>query len=133
MKARVKATGEIVEVKWRYLTNLNGFNSIRYVDQKTGISYFEGDLDFDIEGKFAENCLNGIKQGIKYEPDYWEKLLHQYAGMAMQGILSNPKLFKATAKNAEEFGLIVPQAVAIDANCFAHALIQKLKEKEERK
>ena len=22
-------------------------------------------------------------------PDYWEKLLHQYAGMAMQGMLSN--------------------------------------------
>lgn len=69
----------------------------------------------------------------KDEPDYWTRLEHQYAGMAMQGILSNPKLFKATAKNAEEFGLIVPQTVAIDANCFAHALVQKLKEKEERK
>ena len=67
------------------------------------------------------------------DPDYWTRLEHQYAGMAMQGILSNSELFKATAKNAEEFGLIVPQTVAIDANCFAHALVQKLKEKEERK
>jgi hypothetical protein len=68
-----------------------------------------------------------IEEGITI-PDYWTRLEHQYAGMAMQGILSNPELFKATAKNAEEFGLIVPQAVAIDANCFAHALVQKMKE-----
>ena len=59
---------------------------------------------------------------------YWANMKHQYAGMAMQGILSNPELFKATAKNAEEFGLIVPQAIAIDANCFAHALVEKMKE-----
>ena len=79
------------------------------------------------------NCMiQDIHERIYQDtPDYWTRLEHQYAGMAMQGILSNPELFKATAKNAEEFGLIVPQAVAIDANCFAHALIQKLKEKEE--
>ena len=110
MKARIKATGEIVEVT-------------RIVDRYVmthhphAITFEKDELDFDIED----------------DPDYWERLEHQYAGMAMQGILSNPKLFKATAKNAEEFGLIVPQTVAIDANCFAHALVQKLKEKEERK
>ena len=68
-----------------------------------------------------------IKMAQKDEPDYWTRLEHQYAGMAMQGILSNLELFKATAKNAEEFGLIVPQAVAIDAYCFASALVQKMK------
>ena len=122
MKARVKATGDIVEVKWRYLTNLNGFNSIRYVDQKTGISYFEGDLDFDIEGKFAENCLNGIKQGNDYNPDYWTHLEHQYAGMAMQGLLQN-----------EAYCHYEEDKLAYYASLHAHALIQKLKEKEERK
>lgn len=70
---------------------------------------------------------------LNSDPDYWTRLEHQYAGMAMQGILSNSELFKATAKNAEEFGLILPQAVAIDANCFAQALVEKLKELEERK
>ena len=82
-------------------------------------------MDFD----YWEACQDETPD----TPDYWTRLEHTYAGMAMQGILSNPELFKATAKNAEEFGLIVPQAVAIDANCFAHALVQKLKEKEERK
>ena len=94
MKARVKATGEIVEVK----SILDGFNSVRYVDQKTGISYFKGDLDFDIEGKFAENCLNGIKQGIVHDPDYWTRLEHQYAGMAMQALLSNDTMLEVLSR-----------------------------------
>ena len=104
MKARVKATGEIVEVM--YSTEMG-------VGTSNGV-YLVQDLE-------------------EIESDYWTRLEHTYAGMAMQGILSNPELFKATAKNAEEFGLIVPQAIAIDANCFAHALVEKLKEKEERK
>lgn len=106
MKARVIATGKIVDV----LANGNYYDTI---DNKE--RYYGHELDFNDTA------------------DYWTRLEHQYAGMAMQGILSNPELFKATAKNAEEFGLIVPQAVAIDASHFAHALVQKLKEKEERK
>ena len=117
MKARVKATGEIIDVAYTYKTV--GKNPTTKCETLKGERYNEDDLDFNIED---DNT-----------PDYWTRLEHTYAGMAMQGILSNPELFKATAKNAEEFGLIVPQAVAIDANCFAHALVQKLKEKEERK
>ena len=67
----------------------------------------------------------------KDEPDYWEKLEHQYAGMAMQGILSDPVLLETTLTNAEKFDLTGPQAVAIDAYHYAHALVEKMK--EERK
>ena len=102
MKARVKATGEIIEVS-RHSGVMDETNKRIY-------DWYEIET---IDAPFTDN--------------YWEKLKHQYAGMAMQGILSNPELFKATAKNAEEFGLIVPQAVAIDANCFATALVEKLK------
>ena len=48
----------------------------------------------------------------------------------MQGILSNSELFKATAKNAEEFGLEVRQALAIDAKVYATALVEKLKNEQ---
>lgn len=112
MKARVKATGKIVEVKY---SRQMGPDAV-YRDLVTGEHYMDFELSFLPE--------DGT-------PDYWTRLEHQYAGMAMQGILSNLELFKATAKNAEEFGLIVPQAVAIDANCFAHTLVEKMK--EERK
>jgi hypothetical protein len=118
MKARIKSTGDIIEViaVGDYI-NENGQIIGEYKDTN-GVLYTSYELDFYIE------------EGITI-PDYWTRLEHQYAGMAMQGILSNPELFKATAKNAEKFGLIAPQAVAIDANCFVHALVEKMK--EERK
>ena len=113
MKARVKATGEIVEVK--YLSEDKYGNKYYNVTTDTR-TYRETELE-----------MMSDKGDYFYTYDYWEKLKHQAAISAMQGILSNPELFKATAKNAEEFGLIVPQAVAIDANCFATALVEKLK------
>lgn len=60
--------------------------------------------------------------------DYWTRLEHQYAGMAMQGILSDPVLLEATLTNAKKFDLTGPQAVAIDAYHYAHALVEKMKE-----
>ena len=95
MKARVKATGEIVEVsssnKLGLLTEDNRFFLIEELEE--------------------------------VNPDYWEKLKHQYAGMAMQGILSNPE---------SELDYIddetLPQALAECAAKIATALVQKLKE-----
>ena len=55
-------------------------------------------------------------------PDYWEKLKHQYAGMAMQGILSNPES-ELDYKGDET----LPQALAGCAAKVAHALVEKLK------
>lgn len=57
------------------------------------------------------------------EEQYWKKLEHQYAGMAMQGIVSNPSI-ELDYKGDE--GCI--HAVAIVAGKFAHALVEKLKE-----
>ena len=117
MKARVKTLGLIVEVTFSHAIHDNGHDIIWYKTPQ-GASFTKDELEFIT----TEDDL-----------DYWTRLEHQAAIGAIQGILSNPELFKATAKNAEEFGLIVPQAVAIDANCFAHTLVEKLKEKEERK
>ena len=76
MKARVKATGEIVEVI-AVGDYINEFGQIigEYKDAN-GILYTSYDLDFYIE------------EGITI-PDYWDKLKHQYAGMAMQGLMTN--------------------------------------------
>lgn len=113
IKARVKSTGDIFEVS----------DTTTIYPEHYEKSYNIAEVEFlDVkENSFPKDDL-----------DYWTRLVHTYAGMAMQGILSNPELFKTTARNAEEFGLIVPQAVAIDANCFATALVEKLKEKEEQ-
>lgn len=108
MKARVKSTGNIVDVEW------NGHNSMGaiYVDVTHTTKYYEYELDFD----------------TVY--DYWTRLKHQYAGMAMQGLLSNPCI----ADEIDKEGIVTkPLFIAEMATAFAHALVQKLKEKEERK
>ena len=89
MKARVKATGEIGTIN-RIGMLINGsFSSFDYKDVEMMDNY-------------------------KDEPDYWEKLKHQYAGMAMQGILAANATFTAddTAKWSIE---------------YATALVEKLK------
>ena len=111
MKARVKATGEIVEVK--IIDQLS--EEEMYVEkfgEMSGRVFHITELDFD---------------NLDY-PDYWTRLEHQYAGMAMQGILSNPE-----SELDYKYDETLPQALAECAAKLAHALVEKLKEKEERK
>jgi hypothetical protein len=56
----------------------------------------------------------------KDDPDYWTRLEHQYAGMAMQGILAHE------GAGTEFRNYILQEAMGI-----AHALVEKMK--EERK
>lgn len=96
MKARVKATGEIVDVT-------------RIVDRYVmthhphTITFEKDELDFDIED----------------EPDYWTRLEHTYAGMAMQGMLAGTY-----------YQGLSHDRVVEDAQYIAHALVEKYKEKE---
>ena len=57
------------------------------------------------------------------DPDYWTRLEHQYAGMAMQGILTNPIGFE----NTRARGTNIQIETALLASEFAHALVEKLK------
>ena len=57
--------------------------------------------------------------------DYYTRLEHQYAGMAMQGILSNANHALWDRENNAE-------GIAKSASAIAHALVEKYK-KEERK
>ena len=96
MKARVKATGVELEV---HLVD----KQARYIGSD-GDTYWEEDLDFGTEDKD--------------DPDYWTRLEHQYAGMAMQAIL----LFYGNAKVDDDY-------CAEEAKYYAHTLVEKLKEK----
>ena len=105
MKARVKTTGEIKEV------TRGIYSPYQYVD-KEGTIYTEDQLEELSEG-------GGV---IFYDPtiDYWTRLEHQYAGMAMQGILSNANHALWDRENNAE-------GIAKGASAIAHALVQKLK------
>ena len=100
MKARVKATNKIVDIYEQTLLTTFDSNDVR-LDE---VEFLEGDTNFTT--------------------DYWEKLKHQYAGMAMQGLLSNPQIWK----DWDEEGLVTKDLEAANmADYFATALVEKLK------
>ena len=109
MKARVKATGEIIEVE-HTAYDVNGRVIWRYADIENASLYTDGQLDFNLE----ENHKGSQIIPLPYEPDYWEKLKHQYAGMVMAGMISAD--FEGTYKR-----------IAEDAIEAATALVEKLK------
>ena len=121
MKARVKATGEIIEVN-KVTSYTEDFKALIYYKDASGFSYKEEQLDFEdlTQGK------SDVKEKSlpKDEPDYWEKLKHQYAGMAMQGILSNNELYREICKSRN---------LQITIMEYATALVNKLKEESECK
>ena len=95
MKARVKATGEIVEIA--------EYSTIYAENYDT--CFYPSELEF-----------------LDNSEDYWTRLEHQYAGMAMQGLLQSPHL-----------NIMQEEPLVGMASSIAHALVEKLKEKEERK
>lgn len=111
MKARVKATGEIIEI----------MEDCSYIYAKNyEYSYNLNELEFlDVKEKSLP----------KDEPDYWEKLKHQYAGMAMQGLLSNSAYIENFVKYSVE-GDSLARVVSTNAIDYATTLINRLKEEE---
>ena len=75
--------------------------------------------------------VEDIREEITNTPDYWTRLEHQYAGMAMQGMLSGKwveMMYAAVGNDGQYRDLLTNKAKE-----FAHALVEKMKEKEERK
>jgi hypothetical protein len=121
MKARVKATyytsafneGEIVEI----IPNMEA-DAADVFNVPAGKCFLCKKEDGTLKYIIATN-LQLLSSDD--DPDYWTRLKHQYAGMAMQGILSN-----------QNIGADVAYMVNLSIEC-ATALVEELKEKEERK
>ena len=104
MKARIKATGEIVEVE--FTERKTHTDEDVYITQE-GCLIEESRLDFNVE-----------------TIDYWTRLEHTYAGMAIQGMLANANHYLWERK--QNYKSLVANAAEL-----AHALVEKMK--EERK
>ena len=113
MKARIKATRDVVEVSLSHII-YDGGKKIVWYNTPQGASFTEEELEFIDTGESL---------------DYWTRLEHQYAGMAMQGILSSESIIQELDRQRFVNRGIVLSDMAIN---YAHALIQKLKEKEEK-
>lgn len=135
MKARVKATGDIVYVR-PYGSNSS---SILWKDIYRNITYADCELDFEVTDKdeiYNKGWVDGWDEAVKSEipkihpklkgsdPDYWTRLEHQYAGKAMQGLMSIlPQIggIEGRSKQTEVIDI---------ATSVAHALVEKYKENE---
>ena len=106
IKARVKSTGDIFEVS----------DTTTIYPEHYDKSYNITEVEFlDVNGNSFP----------KDEPDYWTRLEHQYAGMAMQGLMT-------ILPNIGGIEGRTPKDEIVDiATETAHALVQKMK--EERK
>lgn len=105
MKARIKDTGEIVEI-------------VTFLDNdEFPTTYDEDELEFG---------------STKFDDEYWEKLRHQYAGMALQGMLANGNQLDFRNDDDERFlqnrRKLNPYALSERAVAYANALINKLVE-----
>ena len=116
MKARVKATDRIIEVMC--VMNIEG---VAVWEDISGISttpnqYTSDELEFL---DFPEIPI------ATYTPDYWTRLEHQYAGMAMQRILCNEIHTKHIPLSIEAKDIIIAASRYI-----AHALVERYKKEE---
>ena len=129
MKARVKNTGAIIEV-----IPYSGFDEYDFYEPETKLPWFKSELDFEVTNKdeiYNKGWADGWDEAVKSEipkihpklkgldPDYWTRLEHQYAGMAMQGMMA-----EGLCSNTSyiSYGNIVEIAMSI-----AHALVEKMK------
>lgn len=91
MKARVKATGEIVEV------------------------YFYGKEGYDYVCNDKEECYERGELEILDEPDYWTRLEHQAAIAAMQGLVTRGEVLgsstQAIARDITEISCEIAHAL----------------------
>lgn len=102
MKARVKGTTEIIDVTFDGKALNEGYPPYK---AGGGIYYYSEQL------VWVDNIDSG-------EPDYWDKLKHQYAGMAMQGLLGSNNPYNGLA----------PNQIASNSYRYATALVNRLKE-----
>ena len=100
MKARVKATGEIVDGKAMVSFNGDDF----YLDE---LEVIQDDAD---------------KEYDEFDATYWENMKHQYAGMAMNALLLTNNIRNGDLEGMRECNT--------NAMAIAHALVEKLKEEK---
>ena len=98
MKARVKATGDTVTARGIYTRILTHY------------------------GMEEVDCYDMSEVEVITDPDYWEKLKHQYAGMAMNALLLTNNIRNGDLEGMRECNT--------NAMAIAHALVEKLKEEK---
>lgn len=125
MKARVKATyytsafneGEIVEI----IPNMEA-DAADVFNVPAGKCFLCKKEDGTLKYIIATNLQ---LLSSEEDPDYWTRLEHQYAGMAMQALLSSDTMMRVLSRRDNG---TMEEEVAREAFDYARALVEKMKE-----
>lgn len=121
MKARIKATDEIIEVDAvRRFSNARG-DYIVYIDVRTFKEYAAEEVDTKDLTTLAE-----VRHRHTVDPDYWTRLEHQAAIAAMQGLCANAKFMQDHEGDFQ----CHEEMIAEYAKDIAHALVEKYKKEK---
>lgn len=84
----------------------------------------EGGSAFPVPIHAWENERTGYSESVGGDPGM--SLLEWYAGMAMKGLLSNPRALDAAAKASRGDMEAIAKDVAEKAHCFAKAMMKEM-------
>lgn len=104
MKARIKATGEIISL-----------------DEKSTVL----DANPCNFNSYEISELEILYENTNFSKNYWQKLEHTYAGMVMQGMMSgwwSESIANIAKSDKEHFDILVHKA-----NELAHALVERMR------
>lgn len=116
MKARIKATGEEIEVMQVYEKGDSFYVRLDMIDT-VEVRYHISELEFD-----------GI-QSISEDLNYWDHLKRTYAGMAMQGILANQDLIMSICRKNDP-DRPIRETICELAEACAQTLVERMKEEK---
>lgn len=88
-----------------------------------GIKYRPKELEFNVTFDYIEKVVSEIQT---VNIGYWEQLKHQAAIAAMQGLVTRGEVLGSSVQE-------IARDIAEISCEVAHALVEKLKEKEEEK
>jgi hypothetical protein len=87
-----------------------------------GIKYLPNEIELQMDFDYWEACQDKTPDS----PDYWTRLEHQYAGMAMQSLLNNNLLSSVLFKTGTTHEDYINEVVNV-ADEYAKALITRMK------
>lgn len=117
MKARIKATGEEIEVMQVYEKGDSFYVRLDMIDT-VEVRYHISELEFGGIQSISEDNLN-----------YWNRLKHTYAGMAMQGILANQDLIMSICRKNDP-DRPIRETICELAEACAQTLVERMKEEK---
>lgn len=130
MKAKLKNTGEIINIADHAMVTLDACNSMG-ISLRVGFDEVEEFLDDNGLPLGFEKQMNAPRPIILEPTLDWEKRRYEIAKEAMTAIMSNKEYYNQAVAIGDSVGCYhIPRSVSVAAVEFADALVEELKKQK---